>query len=288
MTESLAQMTDIELEAALRDLGHMVEPPPATHDLAHAVRLRTEAVGAARAERGTWRLPLLGRPVRRSLVLALAALILLAGLAVAVGIGLPGLRFVFLESPTPTVPASPGGAAGSSAAPSPTPVRTPTPIAALDLGRAVAIGDLDGEAGFDALLPTLPELGQPAGAFVDGSGPFATVNVVYPPTLAFPGRPDEAASILISEFRGTIDPAYFEKIIGAGTTVEQVAVGGSTGYWISGDPHEIYYVDVNGQPRPDRVHLAANVLAWTEGDLTLRIEGAHDLQSALRIATSMH
>lgn len=286
MTESLGRMTDLELEAALRDLGHVVEPLPATHDLAQAVRRRIVTEAAASAARRTWRLPLVGRPVRRSLVLALAALLLLAGLAVAVGIGLPGLRFVFLESPAPTAPASPGGAAGSSAGPSATPVRTPTPIEALDLGRPVAAADLDQEAGFDALLPTLRELGRPARAFVDGSGPFAIVNVVYPPSPAFPGRPGGAASILISQFRGSIDPSYLEKLIGSGTSVQPVKVGVSTGYWISGDPHEIYYVDVNGQPRPDRVHLAGNVLAWTEGDLTLRIEGAQDLESALRIAMS--
>ena len=34
--------------------------------------------------------------------------------------------------------------------------------------------------------------------------------------------------------------------------------------------------------------LAGNVLAWNDGELTFRIEGAPDLATAQRIAASLH
>ena len=85
--------TDADLEAALFDLVGALAPVSAP-DLALAVRLRVEAVGAPSTRRPRWldRLaPPTRRPVRRGLVLALAALLVLAGIAAAIGFGLPGL-----------------------------------------------------------------------------------------------------------------------------------------------------------------------------------------------------
>ena len=47
------------------------------------------------------------------------------------------------------------------------------------------------------------------------------------------------------------------------------------------------YVRPDGEVDADAVRLVGNVLAWNDGDLTLRIEGAPDLATALRIAESM-
>lgn len=294
MIERLRTMTDVELEAALRDLGDTLRPPAAP-DLARAVRLRIVAGESRRAGRGaTWRLPLLGRPVRRGLVLALAAVLVLAGIATALGFGLPGLRFVFF-GPTATPTGAPTGAPAATPAPGetpgptprPTPTRTPGPIGDLDLGRPVDLASVDEAAGYAVLLPTLPELGPPLAVYVDREPPHARVSAIYPATASFPGAPGVEAAVLVTEFPGRIEEGYFQKGIGPDTTVVPVTVAGHAGFWVSGQPHELLYIGPDGSVETDSIRLVGNVLAWTVGDLTIRIEGAPDLGAALRIAASM-
>src|SRR5207344_2324562 len=148
-------------------------PTPAP-DLARAVRLRVEAIGAPPTAARRWLGPLAGstaRPVRRGLVLALAALIVLAGIVAAIGFGLPGLRIVF-TGPGPT--------------PSPTQRPTSAPIESLGLGDPVTLAVVDNAAGYPVLLPTLPELGEPLGVYVRGTPPNAQVSAAYGATSALP------------------------------------------------------------------------------------------------------
>lgn len=296
MTERLRSMTDAELEAALRDVAHALAPTAAP-DLARAVRLRivatTSASEAMRPVGGLGsRLTRIGRPARRSLILALVALLALAGIVGAIGLGLPGLRFIFLRPPATGSPSaiqspaqSPSGA--GTASPAPTAVRSPTPLDLLHLGQPVDPTTATGAAGYRVLLPTLPELGHPLGVFVDGASPAVQVSAVYAASPRFPGAPGAAAAILVTEFPGRLDEGFFQKGFGAGTTVTPTAVGGQPGYWIAGEPHELFYVRPDGSVDRDSIRLVGNVLAWTDGDLTLRVEGAPDLASALRIAASL-
>lgn len=290
MIERLRTMTDVELEAALRDLGGTLRPPAAP-GLAPAVRRRILAGESRRAGRdATWRLPFLGRPVRRGLVIALAAVLVLAGIASALGLGLPGLRFVFFgPTATPTAPPTARPAPGETPEPTPrpTPTRTPDPIGDLDLGRLVDLASVDEAAGYAVLLPTLPELGPPLAVHVDREPPHARVSAVYPATAGFPAAPGREVAILVTEFPGRIEEGYFQKGIGPDTTVVPVTVAGHAGFWVSGQPHELLYIGPAGSVETDSIRLVGNVLAWTVGDLTIRIEGAPDLGAALRIADSM-
>jgi hypothetical protein len=291
MIERLRTMTDVELEAALRDLGGTLRPPAAP-DLARAVARRILAGESRRAGRGfPRRLPFLGRPVRRGLVLALAAVLVLAGIAAALGFGLPGLRFVFF-GPTATstaTPARPGETPGltPSPAPSQTPTRTPGPIGDLDLGRPVDLANVDSAAGYAVLLPTLPELGPPLAVYVDREPPHVRVSATYPAGAGFPAATGSEVAVLVTELPGRIEAGYFQKGIGPDTAVVPVTVAGHVGFWVSGQPHELLYVGPDGSVETDSIRLVGNVLAWTVGDLTVRIEGAPDLGAALRIADSM-
>jgi hypothetical protein len=65
-------------------------------------------------------------------------------------------------------------------------------------------------------------------------------------------------------------------------------VNGHPGFWIAGHPHELLYVNPDGKVVDEPARLVDNVLAWNDGELTFRIEGAPDLATAQRIAASLH
>jgi hypothetical protein len=298
-------MSDADLEAALLDLGSALASVQAP-DLALAVRFRIEHGEAAVLGQPTWaerlgpalgRLGLTGgRPLRQSLVLALAAVLLIGGIAAAIGFGLPGLRIIIL-GPTPGPSASvvaPSLSPGASqASPAPTPVPTPPSLASLDLGGPVDPATAAAAVGYPVKLPTLPELGQPLGVYARGNAPGARLSAIYGATPSFPAgaKPPIVAgqpvAIIVMEFPGLLDEGFFKKIIQPGTTIQTQTVNGHEGFWIAGAPHELIYVEPNGDAVDDAIRIVGNVLAWNDGDLTFRIEGAHDLASALRIAESI-
>jgi hypothetical protein len=79
-----------------------------------------------------------------------------------------------------------------------------------------------------------------------------------------------------------------QKLLDAGVSLQRVRVNGTDGFWISGAPHQVAYLDPKGRPVEDLVRLAGNVLVWDEGRITYRIEADVSLQEALAIAASMH
>jgi len=130
---ALAAMDDVTLEGALRDLATAIAYPSAgtpPTDVAARVRQRIVASpprGPASDGRFGW---LRARPIRRSLVVAIAVLLLLAAVAGAVGLGVPGIRILFGG---PTHPVS-----TSSASVTP-PASLGTLGQALGLGTTVSI-----------------------------------------------------------------------------------------------------------------------------------------------------
>jgi hypothetical protein len=293
--------TDADLEAALLDLGGALASPSAP-DLARAVRLRIELLGTPSSRRPRWLDRLqgpAGRPVRRGLVLALTALLALAGIAAGLGFGLPGLRIILLgPGPASSPPATvgtplPSGSTGPTTLPSATPEPSAAAIESLGLGTLVDPAGVDAVAGYPVLLPTLPELGQPVGVYVRGNAPNTQLSAAYAANSAFPaGSTAPSANgtpvaVLVTEFPGASGFDYLKKVLPPGTTIQAVQVAGKEGFWITGAPHELMYVRPDGQVETDTVRLVGNVLAWNDGQLTIRIEGAPDLATALRIAESM-
>jgi len=68
-----------------------------------------------------------------------------------------------------------------------------------------------------------------------------------------------------------------------------VKVGESTGYWITGDPHEFVYVGPGptGEPTFENRRLVGDTLAWSVGDVTYRLETSLGKDEAIRVAESM-
>jgi hypothetical protein len=289
-------MSDADLEAALLDLGGALAPLRAP-GLALAVRVRIERGEAAALDRPTWAerlgLPTI-RPFRRGLVLALTAVLLVAGIVAAIGFGLPGLRIIILgPAPSPSASVVEPSLSPAVSQASPTPVPTAPSLESLDLGDPVDPVAAANAVGYPVKLPTLPELGQPLGVYARGDPPGARLSAIYGANPSFPadsnppiveGRP---VAIIVMEFPGLLDEGFLKKIIEPGTTIQTQTVNGHEGFWIAGEPHELFYVDPNSTAQHDVIRIVGNVLAWNDGDLTFRIEGARDLATALRIAESI-
>jgi hypothetical protein len=232
-----------ELEQRLATLGAALEVP-ASPDLVPTVLARLPARPRRR------------RPARRTLAVAFAALLLLAGAAMAAPptrhaiLRVLGLRGVRIER-VPHLPPLPAG-----------------PGARLGLGRRIPLARARHAAGFTALLPP----GSPA-AYLGHDVPGGRISLLSGP-------------VLITEFRGTATPFVF-KLIGPGTKVKLVRVNGGPGVYLSGAPHEVLFEAQTGEIRTDRVRLAGNVLIWQQGPLTVRIEGTHTLGQALALARSL-
>lgn len=271
---TVAAMDDLALEGALRDLSTAVAYPTAGaagSDI--AARVRQTIVAAPPARRGGLLRWLRGRPVRRSVVVAIAALLVLAAVAGAVGLGVPGIRIIFGGPTPPPSVASPSGAGGSPG----------TLGQTLGLGTRVPIEEAERLAGLDLVLPTDPAIGPPAGAFV-----FANrVALVWPERPGLRADPSTGIGLLISQFRGDVDRGYYTKTLDTDAQLTPVTVDGSPGYWISGPPHFFFYVDPSGRTVDDVHRVVGDTLIWSDGDVTYRLESQLGMEEAIRLAESL-
>ena len=112
-------------------------------------------------------------------------------------------------------------------------------------------------------------------------------------SLVYSARPDIKVSgqtgvaVLITEARGSVNEQFFGKMLGPGTSLEAVSVGGHPGWWISGQPHDFFYTDPNGNFQSETMRLATNTLIFDESGTIVRIEGDMTKQQALAIAASL-
>jgi hypothetical protein len=272
-----------DLEATLTELGGALawsRPGPA---FAETVRSRIEALpvpgeAASRGWRG-WRgwlaAPGGRRPVRRSLLLAVALLLVAATVVAAIGLGLPGIRILFFgPAPTPTVGLGP----------------TPTPSVGAPLGSSLGIGvalpldEAGALVGFEPRLPSGAEVGPPEAVFVSAG----RLTMVWPASPTLPeieGAP--GIGLLVTELRGRVDEGAIDKQIFEGGVVEDVRFGDGPAFWLTGPPHGLVYRDATGAYIQESRRMVGDVLIWRDGDLTMRLETSLGLEEALRIAESI-
>jgi hypothetical protein len=249
-----------ELERALTGLGAELDYPP-TPALAPAVRSRIERAPAPRRPRFA----------RRTLAIAFAVLLLLAGSAVAAVPSLRhsvldwlGLRSVKIER-VPRLPATgPGGT--------------------LALGERVTLDQARRRVAFPLLVPADR---SPDAVYVDTLPSGGQVALAFKPGRGLPESGTTGLGMLITEFRGEQPFTFLQKTLVPGTTAQRVTVNGGRGVWIAGKPHLVLFTDEHGQIRDYTPRLATNTLIWRQGALLLRLEAHIPKAEALRIAASM-
>jgi hypothetical protein len=141
---------------------------------------------------------------------------------------------------------------------------TVEPRPALELGPEISAED----APFRLL--DSPLLGTPDGVYASGG----VVTQLY-------GSPD-GVRLLVTQIDGRVlPPGVVKKVVGTTTNTDFVSIAGipEQALWIEGAPHVLSLPNA-----PER--LAANTLVWTQGNRTMRLEGAESLDEAVVIAQS--
>ena len=255
-----------ELERALTQLGRELDFPE-TPDLASAVRRHVQ-VEAPRRRRAL--LPPAG--FRRALALALVALLVLAG---GVFAAVPSVRDAVLEffglqgATVERVEQLPPAPATES----------------LDLGQRTTLEQAETALAFTPLVPTDP--GDPDEVFVKRDIPGGELSLAYRPRPGLPEAASTGLGLLVSEFRGDLQPEYVGKLAPETTRIEQFRLDGERAVWLEGTPHFFFYRRPDGQTQEHTLRLAANVLLLEQEDVLVRLEGGFGLERAKEIARSL-
>ena len=236
-----------ELERALVALGRGLELPE-TPDLATAVT-RQLAGRRRRAPRRRWALAV--------------AFVLLASLAATLAI--PNARSAFLRvlhiggeeiqlvDELPEIEAQPN--------------------LGYVLGQRVSLARAQREAGFH--LRRLPE--RPDRVYL---GEHGTVWFLY-------GTPERVRLLLAQTRLLRLDrDLVLKKVVPGDTSVQRVSVGESRGFYLGG-PHEVLLVDEHGRVVDESARLARDVLVWSQGGVSYRLEGELTRDQALALARSL-
>jgi hypothetical protein len=158
----------------------------------------------------------------------------------------------------------------------------------LGLGNQTTVGRAQAQIPWKIVLPS--SLGNPNEVYVQPppDGPSQSeVTLVYATRPGIPVSGQTGVSVLVTEARGAVDKNFFGKMIGDGTTLEELTVAGHQAYWISGQPHIFFFVDAAGSFRSETMRLATNTLILDYGGTIVRIEGDLTRDQALQIATSL-
>lgn len=136
------------------------------------------------------------------------------------------------------------------------------------LGRRVSLTEAQRRLGFRLLLPPLAV--EPPVHLLEGALATVILRVGTTP-------------VLLSEYHAQ-SYALLKKVVGNRAVVEPIRVDGEPGLWVEGPPHTLTYFSEDGSFRERTVKITGNVLLWTHGGVTLRLEGALPRAEALRLA----
>ncbi len=273
-----------ELEERLALLGQAIEWPAAP-ELAARVSARLAGAPAPIARRTGWSAWFGGgRPVRRAMLAAIALVLALAAAAAAVGLILPGLRIVFLPPGSSLPPVAP--ASGAASGPASALVSSPPalPGEGLGLGAAVDANEAAELAGLEPLVLDRAELGPPDATYVTAG----RVTQVWASGAELPATQVPDVGLLVTQLRGRVGEGWFEKqLVGGAARVEETRVAGSRGWWVTGRPHSLVYIDERGEAVEETRRVVGDVLIWQRGEITLRIESALGRDATIELAEAM-
>jgi len=265
MSDRLHAYDDPSLGRALTSLSDQVAWPPPPDVAPQVVRIIRE-----RERHPSLARPRLSLPSRRrTLVLVIAGLLLVAGAAIAAKlvIDLGALTVELIPGRPTDLPSLPSGGA--------------------DLGRPVTLEEAAEIAGFTPFVPGA--LGPPDRVWVDEAiASFETseqtvrVVMAWRPDADLPPIPGTRWGAVLMEFHGNVEMAT--KIVYAETgSLRGAIVDGRSALWTTGR-HEL---DLLGPDGLRRYVVTGNVLVWDEAGLVARLETALGKHAAVEIAGSI-
>jgi hypothetical protein len=163
------------------------------------------------------------------------------------------------------------------------PTATPPPLSRLGESLALGIPISPARARREgALFPR--SLPAPDAAYL---GPLVGgqrgVALVYAPREGLPPSKVTGVALIVQTFRATLDTIIIKKLVINANSIQQLTVGGSPGYWLSGEPHGFQYATPNGGAFvPQR--LADHTLLVERNGKLLRVEGPLTRAAAVKIA----
>ncbi|MDE3192109.1 MAG: hypothetical protein KGN00_00335 [Chloroflexota bacterium] len=178
---------------------------------------------------------------------------------------------------------------GPTATASPTRAPTATSAgAALGLGDLVSLDEAARRLGHPLLVPSDQILGAPDEVYVFSRGSVTEVSLVYLSRPGIPPSPQAHVAALVSEVTdAAVQPAFFAKVAGQATRIDEVTVNDGPGYWLEGEPHDVFYqLEGTGGVIDEQLRLAGNTLLWEQSGVLVRMEAQVDKTTALRIASS--
>ncbi len=164
----------------------------------------------------------------------------------------------------------------------------PAPVATfrdLDLGTRTTLEQAAADLDFEPLVPLIA--GGPDAVYERSTTPGGELSLIYEPRAGLPPTTTTGAGLVVSEFRGDLSPDYLGKIAPQTTTVESLQIGGERALWISGAPHFFFYRSPDGETTERDLFVAQNVLLVEQGDVLVRMEGAFDRDTAVRLAGTL-
>ncbi|MBK5332770.1 MAG: hypothetical protein JJD93_12410 [Ilumatobacteraceae bacterium] len=270
----------IDLERSLGELAGRLEIPNGDWMARDVVR----RIGEPQRHPAIGRVP---RLTGALVALVVVALVVLPGPrhAVARWLGFDSVRI----EPGVTVPPTTSGSTTSQTAPKApggSVVVEPTTIGVPDLGLGSSVSIERARSATGLPDPTPALLGDPHSVHVVQPPATGQIVLVYSPSALVPQSTVIGAGAVVSVMPAHIEAGFFQKTLGTTSTVRSVDVNGDVGYWIEGSPHQLLF-DFGDQIQQDTLRLATNTLLWQRGDHVYRIEADVDLETALRIATSI-
>jgi hypothetical protein len=256
-----------DLELGLRSLAGRDDLFPTTPDIASGFAGQISVEQPAR---------------RRDLrLVAILALIVLAAIATALAVpasrtaiadffGIEGIRIEF-HGDAPEVPATPTSIGGS-----------------LLLGEEVTMAEASDAAPFAVVAPADDATGEPDEVYLNRRSGATVVGLLWQATDALPEIGDTGVGMLLLEIEADADDELFVKKIVGGGDFATTTIDGSMGFWIQNgvlavEPVEGLLHDLLG-PEARR---SGNVLIWSDGEVTYRLETSLPMADAVRIAESL-
>ena len=146
------------------------------------------------------------------------------------------------------------------------------------LGDPFPIERVEREVGFAVRVPAGP-LPDEAYVFVAAGGDGALL--AWDASDRYPSLPGTPWGLVLVELR--TDEGTLVKDVGGFDDIQQARVDGRTAFWLEA-PHQLHVLTDEGS---ETYRVDGNVLIWTRGDVTYRLETSLGLPQAIALAESL-